>query len=297
MNKIMKMIATAAVGLCASATVCAQVPLTIPAGAGGQNHRVAIGLQKYLADWIGQPVVFDFRPGGFGGVAARHMKQSTLPAHFLLQLGQTRADYEIDQLTELVPVIEVGTIRHIIYVRSTLGIKTYNDLANSAPGKKISYGVVHGGGLEFFQRGFWKTTPNIDPVEVLYKTGANKIADILGGHLDVGLSGESLMQQYAAEGRIIPLIVTSNTRSKIYPTVPTMAELKLKFPNDSHKPIYFLWATKSTDPAMIDRIKKAFAQWMVTDEAKQVFEGFDSEPPTPAQAVRPEIALTRLLGR
>lgn len=296
MTNFRKLIAFGVVllALGASQQAYSQAILTMPASAGGQSHKTAIALQARLAEWVGQPVIFDFRPGGGVLVGARHVMQSTAPVHLFLMLAQTQPGFEIDQLNDLVPVIELGRQTYVIYSRTGLDINSWKDLAKQK-GKKFSYGMVNASGLDPYFSGLLQTMPQHQFVMVPYKSGAPMVADVVGGHVDLAMTTPSTVQQFAAENKIVPLFVTSQSRTALFPGVPTQRELGLRFANDNHTPTMYLFASKSSSPEINDRIRKAWAQWSTTEEGKKIMATLDTEPPTPG--TKAEDSLRKLLGR
>ena len=274
--------------------VHSQAILTMPASAGGQSHKVAIALQSRLAEWIGQPVTFDFRPGGGGVVGARHVMQSSAPVHLFLMLAQTQPNFEIDQLNDIVPVIELGTQTYLIYAKAGIGATGWKELASSSS-KKFSYGIVNASGLDPFMSGLLQTMKQHEFVMVPYKSGAPMVADVVGGHIDLAMTAPSTMYQFANENKIVPLFVTSRNRLDLYPSVPTQRELGLRFTNDNHTPVMFLFASRTSSAEVNERIRKGWAQWVTTAEGKKIMAGLDTEPPT--SGIKPEDSLKKLLGR
>jgi tripartite-type tricarboxylate transporter receptor subunit TctC len=57
-----------------------------------------------------------------------------------------------------------------------------------------------------------------------YKGSAGAVPDILGGSVDIYLSSIPTLQSHVAGGKMRALVVTSPKRSKVFPTVPTVAE-------------------------------------------------------------------------
>jgi len=62
-------------------------------------------------------------------------------------------------------------------------------------------------------------------VAVPYKGGGQAIVDLVSGNVPVAVLGAAPLAPQARAGRIKLLAVTSKTRSKSFPDVPTLAEL------------------------------------------------------------------------
>lgn len=271
-----------------------QAILTMPAAAGGQSHRVAIALQSKLTEWIGQPVIFDFRPGGGGVVGARHVMQSTAPIHLFLMLAQTHPGFEIDQINDIVPVVELGQQSLLMYASTNLGIRNWKELSDG-PSRKLSYGLVNSSGYDVYLNGLFSTVKQHEFVMVPYKAGAAQVADIVGGHINLAISPIGQAVPFALDSKLMPLFVTSRTRSPLLPNIPTQKELGLRFVNDNYVPTMFLFSSKSSSVEINDRIRKGYADWANTVEGQKTMVGLDTEPPLSNS--NPQQSLKRLLGR
>jgi tripartite-type tricarboxylate transporter receptor subunit TctC len=84
---------------------------------------------------------------------------------------------------------------------------------------------------------------------------AELIPQLLGGHLDAGLSN-AFVEQVAA-GKLRALAVASGERMKGLPNVPTFSELGYKVSMD---PFFGLAAPKGLDPLILRKLQDAFKQ-------------------------------------
>ena len=69
-----------------------------------------------------------------------------------------------------------------------------------------------------------KPAAGIDMTHVPYEAGAQALADVVAGRVDVMFDNVSGVQQFIANGSLKALAVTSPKRLAQYPSIPTMAE-------------------------------------------------------------------------
>jgi tripartite-type tricarboxylate transporter receptor subunit TctC len=104
-------------------------------------------------------------------------------------------------------------------------VKELVDYAKVSPGK-LNWGFGLYAGPHLFGEMFVAAT-GIDVARVPYKGGAQAINDLLGGHIHMNFNTTAFALPLIREGKLRPLVVTSEARSPDLPDVPTMAEVGL----------------------------------------------------------------------
>jgi tripartite-type tricarboxylate transporter receptor subunit TctC len=100
--------------------------------------------------------------------------------------------------------------------------------------------------------------------------------DVIGGHLDIGVSIPNVINQYVDESKLIGLAVFSAQRSHYLPNVPTLRELGLSVPQDyKYFNNIFLFANKSADPKQVEKLRKSIAEYMRSEESLEVRKKMD----------------------
>jgi tripartite-type tricarboxylate transporter receptor subunit TctC len=92
----------------------------------------------------------------------------------------------------------------------------------------------------------------IELTHIPYKGSGPATADLLGGHVKVGLPGISIAIPHAKAGRMVPLAVTSARRAPQIPEVPTIDESGVAGYDAA---VWFgMFAPKGTPAAIIRRL-------------------------------------------
>jgi tripartite-type tricarboxylate transporter receptor subunit TctC len=96
-------------------------------------------------------------------------------------------------------------------------------LAKSKPGT-LNFGSAGIGTLPHLEGGLLKARAQIDISHVPYRGGGLALTGLMGGQVQILFSTLTQMLPNIQEGRVRGLAVTSATRSKLAPDIPTMVE-------------------------------------------------------------------------
>ena len=118
----------------------------------------------------------------------------------------------------------------VIAVRADYPAKTLGELialAKEKPGA-LSFGSVGFGSTHHLAGEMLKNAAGIDMVHVPYRGDSQAIAALLAGDVPVIIGTSVLLAPQIESGSVRGLAVTSSTRSKLLPNVPSAAEAGLK---------------------------------------------------------------------
>ena len=194
-------------------------------------------LAQKLTAQLGQPVVFESKPGANGQIAANYLK--TLPPdgyNILYAASSTlitgplmNRNVGFDTFSDFTPVsIAVGAPLYLV-ANSELGVDTIAgliDYAKKNPGK-LNYGSVGRGSVFHFQGEAMKVAAGIDMLHVPY-TGANNaniIGDLLANRVQVYFPAYPATLAALPTGKIKLLGVFLDQRTAQRPDLPTVKEV------------------------------------------------------------------------
>jgi tripartite-type tricarboxylate transporter receptor subunit TctC len=286
--------AAAIAALCASmiANASSEITLTIASGPGGNLNRYGIQLQTLLSSWLGQPVVFDFKPGAQGQIAAQHVAKSTSSTpHFLL--GLISYDPNMDQTNGITPVIGLGESAIVMFTHAA-GAKNMREILNSG-NKNYNIGVLNSP-LTFYSDGLIKAISNqVNFTKVPYNSFPQQLSDILGKHLDIGVSVPANIKSHLETGTLKPLAVFNHRRLNNLPDTPTIKELGISFPQEHMQIHLMLWASRSTSPDVVEKVRKEWKTWLQTSEGIQSLRSMDIVLPLEPTATNPIATIKSLV--
>ena len=223
-----------AAALCAPAVALSQAypsrPLRFVTG-GGPDALARILGPKLNEAW-GQPVIVEERGGAGGMLSAEVVAKSNPDGHTLLLATGTHTinpnfyKLSYDMAKDFAPVSLLGTIPFVLNVHPSLPVKSVDDLvrlAKSKPGV-LNYGSGGNGSPGHLIAEMFIGRTGAKMLHVPYKTVAGGVTALVADQVQVNfVVGPSAVPQITA-GRIRPLAVTTSTRSRALPDLPTMAE-------------------------------------------------------------------------
>ena len=270
------------------------IRLVVPFATGGTSEIIARSVANMLTTSLGQSVYVDNKPGGAGNIAMEEVKRAT-PDGYTLILGHVGTlavnpalfgkKLPYDPNKDFVPVTLVAKVPNVIAVSEKSKYKTLGDLVSDAkknPGK-INYGSAGNGSAGHLAMEYFSSEAGIDLVHVPYKGSGPMLTDLIGGQIQATFNGlPSLMGQIKG-GALRPLAVGSLERSKVLPTVPTIAESGYKGFETSQW--YGIMAPAGTPQPVIDRLQKEIAKSLKSkeDSKKMLEDGAVLVGDTPTQ--------------
>ncbi len=205
------------------------VPFT-PAGLTDIMARLAA--QKLSETW-NRPVVVENRAGGNAMIGADAAAKSPPDGHTLLAITLTHAvnvslfpNAPYDLMRDFVPVSVLGSLPLVVVVNAANPARNLADLIAQARSRVLNGGSSGNGspphlGLELFRR-VAGAGGNI--THVPYRGGAPGVTDLVAGNLDFMVSNLPECLAQIQGGRLRGLAVTSPTRHRLVPDIPTVLE-------------------------------------------------------------------------
>jgi tripartite-type tricarboxylate transporter receptor subunit TctC len=225
----------------ASAQAWPSKTITIVNGypAGGDSDVMARTYAEKLSARLGQPVVVDNRPGASGVIAASAVAKAPADGYTLLFVPST---FAIAQLTlkvgaanahdvnaDFTPIIKTGNLPLMAVASPNLSIKDMKQLlAEAKAGKPYTYGSPGSGSPMHIVGEMLNKEAGTKITHVPYRGVAPVVNDALSGVVTVGWVTPAAVLGHVQAGKLVPLAVAERQRFKLYPNVPTLAELGYK---------------------------------------------------------------------
>jgi len=203
---------------------------TIP----GSGPDIAVRkLTPLLAETIRQPFIVDNKPGGNGIIATVELMKAPRDGYTLLNANIGNALNDIlrpgsgpRMFDDLIPVTDLTAGALMLLVNSELPVRTAKELIDYAKAKPgvLNYGSGGPGSLIQLTGERLKLSAGVDIREVPYRSFGADIVDLVAGHVQVGFTPWSLIEQHVKSGKVRALAVASERRSPVTPDIPTFAE-------------------------------------------------------------------------
>ncbi|MEQ1772324.1 MAG: tripartite tricarboxylate transporter substrate binding protein [Burkholderiales bacterium] len=278
------------------------VRLVLGTAPGGGFDITARIISTPLAEWFGQQIVIDNRPGAGGGIAATLVANAPPDGYTLIMgtvssHGINPALYKklpYDHIKDFAPVSMVASVPNVLAVHPSVPANNVGEFINYAkanPGK-ILYGSAGVGSSLHLSMELLKSLAGINIVHVPYKGSALFMPDLLSGQILAICSNIPSLLPYIAAKRIRPLAVTSAKPTPRLPGLPTMME--------SGVPMevivwYAIFAPAATPKPVLARLHAALDKVLNSPDVRKRLDeqGVDARPSTPdelAAFVRVETA-------
>jgi tripartite-type tricarboxylate transporter receptor subunit TctC len=262
---------------------------------GGPTDLTARLAGQYLSDALGQQVVVDNRPGAGGTVALTILTQST-PDGYTLSLGANgevaisphlRAKLPYDALKDTTPISRIGASQLVLLVHPAVAAKSVAELVALAKAKSgaINFASSGTGSTAHLAAELFKHLAAIDIVHVPYKGAGPAMTDLMGGRVQMLITGYSAAVPHIKSGRLRALAVTGAKRLTAAPDLPTIGETVKGYEVTSW---YGIFAPARTPKAIVDRVHKEIAAMVKRPEVVErlIALGIEPEGNTPAEFVK-----------
>ena len=241
----MKQLLTAVlIGLAAAAGANAQtwpskpVTLVVPFPPGGSTDVIARTLAPKLQEKLGGSFIVENKAGATGTIGATAVKRAAPDGYtlFVSSLGpfvivpHLIKNLPYDPLKDFDYISVVVQAPNVLAVRSDSPHKTLADVIayhKANPGKMTFASAGSGTSDHLTAELFWQQT-GTSGLHVPYKGGAPAMSDLLGGQVDATFMNVNTGMPQIRAGKLRALAITSNKRSPLLPSVPTMEEAGVK---------------------------------------------------------------------
>jgi tripartite-type tricarboxylate transporter receptor subunit TctC len=208
------------------------IKMIVPYTPGSPVDVLARVVTQALSARLGQPIVIDNRPGA-GTTIGTKIAAESAPDGYTLLIAATsfiisaslypKLDY--DPIKSFAPVAMLAVAPQTMVIAPSVPARTVPEF--------IAYAKAHPGELNFgFGLGTlpqilgesFKAETGTDIVSIPYKGGAQAITDMLGGRIQMNFGTLATLLQLIRDNKARALAVTTETRVKELPEVPTMIE-------------------------------------------------------------------------
>ena len=208
-----------------------RIILGFPAGA--SSSVIGRLVAQWLSDRLGQPFVFENRPGAASSIAAETVARAAPDGYTLLWATSANAvnatlynNLNSNFIRDFAPVAGVFRVPNVMEVNPMVPANTVPEFiayAKANPGK-INMASGGNGSVQHVSGELFKMMANIDIRHVPYRGSAPALIDLLGGQVQVMFDLMSTSIGHIRASKLRGLAVTTATRSEALPDVPTVSE-------------------------------------------------------------------------
>ena len=251
---------------------------------GGGNDTMARAIAQRLTEAWGQQVIVDNRPGA-NGILACEITAKAAPDGYTLLMASIAshainpalyAKIPYDPIKDFAPVTLLGTTANVLVVHPSLPVKTLKELVAYAKGKSgLTYGSNGIGSSQHLAGALFSTTFGLKLIHVPYKGTGPMVNDLLGGQISMSFANSVAAIPHVRTKRLVPLAVTSLTRSASLPDVPTVAETVPGFEAISW---WGIVVPRATPADIIGVLNREIVKNLNSADMKSFMAGLGAEP-------------------
>jgi tripartite-type tricarboxylate transporter receptor subunit TctC len=254
-----------------------------------------------LRPFTKQPMLVENKPGAGTVIASEYVARAKPDGYTLfINPGNGLAGNPYlykklphDVIKDFAPVTTLIKLPFLLCVAPTSPIKTVAEFlaAMKAKGDKASYGYPNN--LSLAAGELLKERTGIKAVQVAYKSTPEAMNDMTNGLIDFLWSDATFGLAQAKGGKMRVLAVTSNTRSGLDPSIPTVQEGGV--PNFHVAAWWGAWYPANTPKAIIEQTSKWLNEILASQETKDYFaktapaEPFPGSPESCAEYLKADI--------
>ena len=209
--------------------------MVVPFAAGGPTDVLTRIAAEQVGPRLRQQIVVESRAGAGGNIAAEYVARSTPDGYTMLVAGQAilainKALYKkiaYDPATDFAFVGMLGVIANVLLVNPQAvpvnSVAELIALAKKKPGD-ISYASNGPGSLTHLTSAIMAHQAGIDLLHVPYQGASALMTDLLAGRIGMTFTAASAALPLVKSGQLRAIAVTTGTRSRFAPNVPTLVE-------------------------------------------------------------------------
>jgi tripartite-type tricarboxylate transporter receptor subunit TctC len=205
---------------------------------GGSTDMIARAIGPKMSERLGQQVVVENKAGATGAIGAAYVKNAPADGYTIMvaSIGVYSVNPHLQKKLAYDPSKDLDMLSiavrapNVLIVNPNLPVNSVSELIaylKKNPGK-VSFGTSGAGTSDHLTTAlFWQKT-GTNGIHTPYKGGANVLTDLMAGHIDASFQNLNVVVPHVKTGKLKALAITSEQRSPLLSSVPTVSEAGLK---------------------------------------------------------------------
>ncbi|MFO1302208.1 MAG: tripartite tricarboxylate transporter substrate binding protein [Burkholderiales bacterium] len=251
------------------------IRLVVPFTPGGSTDILGRAIGVKLQEALGQPVVVENKPGAGGSIGATEVARAPGDGYTLLMghIGTLAVNPSLypnlpyDPRKSFVPVALVARVPNVLVVNPALPAKNVAELialAKAKPGQ-LRYASGGNGSAAHLAMEYFKLRAGVDIQHIPYKGTAPAVTDVLGGQVEMTMTGVPAVATHVKAGKLRALGVSGLGPVSALPGVPTIAAT---IPDFEAIQWYGVGAPAGTPQSIVDRLNAEINRALASPELR-----------------------------
>ena len=257
--------------------------VVVPFEPGASTDIFARLVAQELGARIASTVVVENRTGATGSIGAEYVSRAAADGSTLMVTSTpfsanaaVRPKLPFDPVSGFAPVAMLASGPSILAVGNGTPYMSTAQLLDAARANKgkINYGSTGIGSSHHLNAALLNSMAGSEMTHVPFKGGGPAVTNLIGGHIQVMMFAYSTLMPHVKSGKIRALAVTSLSRSRFAPDLPTVAET---VPGFSVESWWGVFAPATTPQPVVNRLNAEIRGIVSSPEMRGVFdkEGVD----------------------
>jgi len=262
----------------------------VPFAAGSTIDIIGRIVLDPLSSQLGQTIVIENRGGAGGTIGSAAAAKSDPDGYTLLINASAHSaapavypNLTYDPSKDFAGVAIFGVVPNVMLVAPSKGIKTAGELVERAKDGTMTFGSAGVGSATHWAAERFLLSAGVKATHVPFSGGPAALTEVMTGRVDFCVIGISSAMPFIADGRLMPLAVSTAKRSPALPNVPTTIELG--FPDSDYTFWNGVLVRAKTSQSIVERlhaeVQKALALPAVQTKLAQ--QGVEPMPLTPQE--------------
>ncbi|MCB4820773.1 Bug family tripartite tricarboxylate transporter substrate binding protein [Roseicella aerolata] len=215
------------------------VTILVPFASGSSSDIIARAIAQTLQQKTGKPFVVENRPGATGEVGARQVIRSPADGTMLMHAPIStwainvalRPTLGYDPVTQLARITQTVRTPNVLVVHpQQVPATDLNGLIAwlKQQGGKAAYSTSGVGSSDHLTAEMFKLATGTDITHIPYQGGAPATTSLIAGNTQMSFQNLGSIIAHIQEGRVRPILITSEARHPLLPNLPTAAEAGLR---------------------------------------------------------------------
>jgi tripartite-type tricarboxylate transporter receptor subunit TctC len=255
----------------------------VPLSAGSAVDVVPRIVFEQLSKQLKQPIIVENKPGASGTIGARVVVTAepdgyTILAHSsaLVIAPSTVPNLPYDPIKDLTPVAALANLPNVLVVSPSTNIKTIKDLVALGKQRPITFGSIGVGNPVQLSMQRLRMSAGFDVRTITFRGAPEAIVEAMTGRIDAYYSPVTNALPLIRDHKLIPLVVSSPTRSSVLPDVPTSEEAG--YPNSAYRFWIGIFAPAKTPAAIVDKLSKEIEKALLVPEVQEKLAKLGVQP-------------------
>ena len=266
------------------------VRIVVPFTPGGSTDILGRAIARELQEVLLQPFIVENKPGAGGSIGATEVARAAPDGYTLLMghIGTLAINPTLypglpyDPRTSFAPVALVARVPNVLVVNPSVPARSVAELialARAKPGS-LRYASGGNGSAAHIAMEYFKLRTQTDIEHIPYKGTSPAVTDVMGGQVEVIMTGVPAVMPQVRAGRLRALAVSSARPLAAMPDLPTIAAT---VPDFEAVQWYGIVAPARTPIAVIALLNREINRALASPALKSRLdaEGAEAAPMTP----------------